>query len=111
MASTRMAFGAVLGTITDTATAVSDLVTTLGDGIGMLHATVHHASNHQKQRHVADNVMFREELITESTMRIAQSGAVALEFCRQSEDNAKLFDDAQSKLLAAFEAFDKPTSK
>ena len=106
MATTRMAFGAVLGTITDTAKAVSDLVTTAGDGIGMLHATVHQASQHQKQRHVADNVSFREELVTESSMRIAATGATALAFCRESDDNKQLFEDAQAKLLEAFATFD-----
>lgn len=106
MATTRMALGALLGTVTDTAKAVSDLVTTCGDGIGMLHATVHQASDHQRQRHVADNVSFREELITESSLRIAATGAQALAFCRQGDDEAKLFEDAQSKLLEAFAKFD-----
>lgn len=109
MASTRMAFGSILGTVTATATAASDLIETAGLGVGMLNKFVREASTDQTERAVAHRATFRETVLREASMEIAVGNAEALEFCKQSEQNETLYMDAQSKLKAAFAAFDQPT--
>lgn len=106
MASTRMAFGAIMGTITNTASAVSDLANTVGDSVGMLNKFVESASIDQRERHVVHRTTFREQLIREASMEIAKGDAETLVFCKESEENKQLFENAQSKLLAAFDNFD-----
>lgn len=106
MATTRMTFGAVLSTVTNTANAVSDAVNTVGDAIGMANSFVNNAAIDQKERQVAHRAIFRSQLIRESSMEIAKGNAEALAFARESDDNAKLFTEAQDLLSAAFDAFD-----
>lgn len=106
MATTRMAVGSILGTVTDTANAVSDLVKTTGLGIGMLNNAVLNMSVDQKERQVAHRATFRSTIVREASMEIAKGNAEALAFCRESEDNKTLFETAQSQLLTAFENYD-----
>lgn len=110
MATTRMAFGSILGTVTDTANAVSDLVKTTGLGIGMVNTFVQNASIDQKERQVAHRATFRSTLIREASMEIAKGNAESLAFIRESEDNAKLFSEAQDLLTSVFANFDSKKS-
>lgn len=106
MATTRMTFGAVLSTLTNTANAVSDVVNTIGDGVGMANSFVQSASIDQKERQVAHRATFRQTLLRESSMEIAKGNAEAVAFRNESQLNAELFDQAAELLNNAFAAFD-----
>ena len=110
MATTRMTFGSLLSMVTNTANAVGDLAGTVGDGVGMLNKFVESASIDQRERHVVHRTTYRAQLIRDSAMDMAKSNADALAFCRESEDNKKLFADAQAELLEAFTKLDSTKS-
>lgn len=110
MATTRMTLGSLLGMVTNTANAVGDLAGTIGDGVGMLNKFVESASIDQRERHVVHRTDYRSQLIRDSATAMAKSNADVLAFCRESEDNRLLFEEAQSELLAAFAAFDSAKS-
>lgn len=106
MATTRMTVGSILGTITDTANMASNLVRTASGGVDMLNRFVDSASTDQRERQVAHRATYRSNLIREASMEIAKGNAESLAFARESEDNKKLFEDAQSLLTSAFATFD-----
>ena len=108
MATTRLAFGSVLGTVADTANTISDLVKTTGLGIGMVNKFVSEASVDQRERAVAHRATFRNSLIKEASMEIARSGKEVVDFMAESADNSALYLDAEATLKAAFAAFDGP---
>jgi hypothetical protein len=105
-----MTFGSILGMVTNTANAVSDLAGTVGDGVGMLNKLVESASIDQRERHVVHRTTYRSQLIRDSAMDMAKGNAEALSFCRESTDNELLFKAAQDELLVAFTAHDSSKS-
>lgn len=60
VSTSRMTFGAVLGTVQTTAFAVSETMQGLSNSAGMFNATVLHAKSKQALRHKADQVSFVE---------------------------------------------------
>lgn len=106
MATARMTFGSILGMVTNTANAVGDLTGTLGDGVGMLNKFVENASIDQRERHVVHRTTYRSQLIRDASMDMAKANKEAITFIKESPENAELFNDAQSKLNAAFAEFD-----
>jgi hypothetical protein len=91
MATTRMTFGAVLGTITDTAGMVSKTVTTVSGGIDMASRFVESAATDQRDRHAIHRKTFRDTLLREARIEVARSNREVLDFCAESEVNAKLY--------------------
>lgn len=108
MSNIRTTFGSVLGTVTAAANVVGNTMNTASGGVDMLNRFVESASVDQRERQVAHRATFRSTLVREASIEIAKGNAEALAFAAESETNAKLFNDAQSDLLAAFAAFDDP---
>lgn len=98
MATARMTFGSILGTITDTASMVSKTVNTIGGGIDMANRFVESASTDQKDRQVIRRKTFRDQLLRESRMEVARSNKEVIDFCKENEDNQKLYEAAQEYL-------------
>lgn len=94
MATTRMTFGAVLGTITDTAGMVSKTVTTISGGIDMASSFVESAATDQRDRQAIHRKTFRDTLLREARIDIARSNREVLDFCADSETNATLYSQA-----------------
>ncbi len=106
MATARMTFGSLFGMVTNTANAVGDLAGTLGDGVGMLNKFVASASIDQNERHIVHRTNYREQLILDTSISMAKAQDEALAFVNESPTKAKLFENAQAKLIAAFNAAD-----
>ncbi|WP_449474081.1 hypothetical protein [Sphingobium chungangianum] len=98
MATTRMTFGAVLGTITDTASMVSKTVTTIGGGIDMANRFVESAATDQRDRQAIHRKTFRDTLLREARIDVARSNREVFDFCTESQANAALYAQAQEYL-------------
>lgn len=72
MATARMTLGAALGTINDTATAISSVVTTISDGVGMLHDYTRDARRKQQLRMIGDEDDYINRLTEDRAKENAQ---------------------------------------
>tara|TARA_R110000787_G_scaffold13410_4_gene42126 strand:+ start:11197 stop:11529 length:333 start_codon:yes stop_codon:yes gene_type:complete len=107
MATARMIFGSMLGTISSTADAVSALVNSGTGSIDMLNRFVQSAATDQRERHVAHRASFRQTLMRDTKMEIAAGNAVAVRFREESEVNQKLFDEAEKMIDDIFSKYDR----
>lgn len=96
-----LSIGAIFGAVASTANAVTSLVTTATDSVGMLDRYVKDASLRQKQTSAADAVTFTEELGVRKAKEIAQLQLEVISFCSNSDEHKQLFTEGYSKVMAA----------
>jgi hypothetical protein len=89
MSTTRLSFGAVLGTVQAAATAVTSTLDAVTGGVGMLNSFVVKAADEQRIRHIADKEDFIENLVLERTEQRATSAIKMEKFAAKSPDHAK----------------------
>ena len=94
MSTTRLTFGAVLGTVQNAATTVTTTLDAVNNGVGMLSSFVTEASINQKLRNVADREDFLENLIQERAEARALSAIKVETFCKKSAEHAQHYADA-----------------
>lgn len=70
IANSRLALGALLGTVASTANAVSDTVTGLGESAGMFNAAVRNARANQAVRHKLDQATFSKSYANQKALEI-----------------------------------------
>ena len=99
MSTTRMSFGAVLGSVQSAATTITSTLDAATGAVGMLTAFVSKASDEQRVRHVADKEDFVENLIMERAEMRSIACLKAEKFITKSADHAKHYGAA----YAAFE--------
>lgn len=97
MSTTRMSFGAVLGSIQSAATTVTSTLDAATGAVGMLTAFVSKASDEQRIRHVIDKEDFIENLIIERTEMNAIAALKLEKFISKSPDHAKHAQRAYEK--------------
>lgn len=100
MSTTRMSFGAVLGSIQSAATTVTSTLDAATGAVGMLTAFVSKASDEQRIRHVIDKEDFIENLIIERTEMNAVAALKLEKFISKSPDHAKHAKRAYEKYSA-----------
>jgi len=98
MASIKLAAGTVLDTVANTAKVVSDTAQTLSGAVGMANRFIESASVDQKDRQLIHRKTFRDTLLRESRINIAQSNKEVVDFIAESEANAKLYAQAEEYL-------------
>lgn len=104
--STRLTFGAVLGSVQSAANTVTGALDAASAGIGMLNSFVTQAADNQKIRQIADKEDFIETLIMEKAEQRATAHLKADKFCSKSADHSKHYNSAYSayeKLLRGTE--------
>lgn len=94
MSTTRLSFGAVLGTIQATANTVTGALDAASAGVGMLNSFVTQAADNQRIRQVADKEDFIENLIMEKAQQRSESYLKVEKFCSKSESHAKHYASA-----------------
>lgn len=94
MSTTRLAFGAILGTVQNAATTVTTTLDAVNNGVGMLSSFVTEASINQRLRNVADREDFMENLIQERAEARALSALKVEAFCAKSAEHAQHYADA-----------------
>lgn len=92
--STRLTFGAVLGSVQSAATTVTTTLDAATGAVGMLNAFVVKAADEQRVRHVADKEDFVENLIQERAEQRAVSALKAEKFMSKSADHARHYESA-----------------
>ncbi|QDH84044.1 hypothetical protein KMC60_gp01 [Achromobacter phage vB_AxyP_19-32_Axy11] len=97
VATTRVTFGAVLGTINEAATTVSSTFGTATKAVGMLNTFVSAAADKQALRTKVDLHEFKTRLIEEKSMEEARRKVAIEDFCKD-EVNAKHFKSAYDRL-------------
>lgn len=97
MATTRMTFGALLGTVTTTADTLTKVVSTVSNGVDMANRFVESASVDQKDRQVIHRKVFRDNLLRESRMNVAKANREVVDFCEDAK-NKELYNQAQTLL-------------
>lgn len=92
---------AIFGAVASTANAVTSLVTTATDSVGMLDRYVKDASIRQRKNSAADAITFDEELAVRTAKSIAQTQLDVIAYCSNSDQHRDLYNDAYSKVMAA----------
>lgn len=98
MTTARMTASAVLGTITETASTVTNVVKTVSDAVTIGNRFVESAMIDQKDRQVIHRKTFRDQLLRDSRMEVARSNAEVLDFVNESDQNKKLYESATEYL-------------
>ena len=98
MTSARMTLSAVLGTVTETASTVTNVVKTVSDAVTIGNRFVESAMIDQKDRQVIHRKTFRDQLLRDSRMEVARSNAEVLDFINESDNNKKLYESATEYL-------------
>lgn len=104
MATSRITFGAVLGTIGDAAGTLSTVLNTATTAVSMASKFVEDAKEQQRIRSVVEMDSFGEVLAEESAMAEASRKSDILAFCKKSATHQELFNTAYNRvktLLAA----------
>ena len=97
MSTTRMSFGAVLGSVQSAATTITSTLDAATGAVGMLTAFVSKASDEQRIRHVADKEDFIENLVLERAEMRSIANIKAEKFMAKSGDHTKHFKSAYDR--------------
>lgn len=100
MSTTRMSFGAVLGSVQSAATTITSTLDAATGAVGMLTAFVAKASDEQRIRHLIDKEDFIENLIIERTEMNALAALKLEKFVAKSPAHAKHAEKAYAKYSA-----------
>jgi hypothetical protein len=103
MASLKLAYGAVLGTVAGAATSVSSVFTATNNSIAMLEAFITKASTEQKLNHLDEAELFVERLLDKHAEEVTKLKAKAEAFCAQSPAHRIEYDAAKANLKAKIE--------
>ena len=93
MSTTRLSFGAVLGTIQATANTLTGALDAAAAGVGMLNGFVTQAADNQRIRQIADREDFVENLIMEKAEQASEAIIKAHKFCTKSPEHAKAYNE------------------
>lgn len=97
MSTTRLSFGAVLGTVQSAATTVTTTLDTVAVAVGMATTFVTQAADNQRLRQIADREDFVENLIMEKSEQRTLSNLKVEKLISKSPDHAKHYSAAYAK--------------
>lgn len=89
MSTTRLSFGAVLGTVQSAATTITATLDTVSTAVGMATSFVTQAADNQRLRQIADKEDFIENLIMEKAEQRATAHLKAEKFISKSAQHAE----------------------
>lgn len=92
MSTTRLSFGAVLGSVQSAANTMTGALEAASAGIGMLNSFVTQAADNQRIRQVADKEDFVEDLIREKGQQRTESDVKVAKFTSKSEGHLKAYN-------------------
>jgi len=98
MTTARITAGAVLGTVSQAANTVTDIVKTAGSGVTIVNRFVESAATDQKDRQLIHRKTFRDRLLQESRMEVARRNLEVLAFISESDDYKLLYQEAEAYL-------------
>lgn len=104
MATARITFGSVLGTVNTAAQTVTGALGAIGSSVGMLSSYVERAAEEQRVRQLADAETFVDRLIEEKAMEHTERQVEVQDFRKRSDLHSHEFDTAKAR----FEALLRP---
>lgn len=113
MSTTRLSFGAVLGTVQSAATSLTATLDTVSTAVGMATSFVTQAADNQRYRQIADKEDFIENLIMEKSEQRSIANLKVEKFVQKSPDHAKHYKaayDKFTKLLRTPEELEEATT-
>ena len=109
-ATARMTIGALFGTVTNAAGAVSSTIDAVSAGVGMLETFVDNAALQQRKRMAADIVDLDQRIAVEKGEQMAQREVDTLKFCSQSDFHKESFDRNYALIVAALKGYSRTAS-
>lgn len=111
MATVRMAAGNLLGTVSDTANAISTTMNTVAGGISILNSKVQ--VMHQKQRiaGIAEIENFEEQLIKNSNLENVKLEETVRAYIGNDPEKQAAYNKYDEKLRAAIAKFRKESTE
>ena len=100
MASTRLAFGNILGTVVDAANTVSTSLNVVTKSVGMLDAFVTNAAETQAIRMKLEQSSRTEQLIEETALADTQRQQGIKEYLDKNPGTADMYNENQKRLQA-----------
>lgn len=111
MATVRMAAGNLLGTVADTANAISTTMNTVAGGVSILNDMVNNIKNKRRESTLVEMISYRDNLINDASLDAVKREENIRSYIGSDEGKQKSFNDFHSKLEAAFEDYDKKNSE
>lgn len=93
MSTTRLSFGAVLGTVQATANTLTGALDAAAAGVGMLNSFVTQAADNQRLRQVADKEDFIEDLVREKAQQRTESDVKIAKFTSKSTGHLAAYNN------------------
>lgn len=111
MATVRMAAGNLLGTIADTANALSTTMNTVAGGVSILNDMVNNVKNKRRESTLVEMISYRDNLINDASLDAVKREENIRSYIGNDEEKQKSFNIFHGKLEAAFEAYDRKNSE
>lgn len=111
MATVRMAAGNLLGTVADTANAISTTMNTVAGGVSILNDMVNNIKNKRRESTLVEMISYRDNLINDASLDAVKREENIRSYIGNDEGKQKSFNDFHSKLEAAFENYDRKNSE
>jgi hypothetical protein len=101
MATVRMATTAALGVVTETATAITDVVKSASTGARMLNAFVEDQARRQQIDIKLGFVGYEDRKIAEKQIEIAQQHKAIAQYAQENPEQVELLNKIREQLVAA----------
>ena len=103
MATARLTVGAIFDTVAGTANTLTKTVGLVNDIVGMGSSFIESAAQDQRDALALHRETYRESLIQEKAMEIAELDRQAITYCNQSDTHKELYMNAKAKLSKVFD--------
>lgn len=110
MATVRMAAGNLLGTVADTANAVSTTMNTVAGGVSILNDMVNNIKNKRRESTLVEMISYRDNLINDASLDAVKREENIRSYIGNDEAKQKSFNDFHNKLNDAFQKYDQQNS-
>lgn len=107
MATVRMAAGSVLGTVTDTANAISSTVNTISGGMGILNDMVTTMRNKRQESTLVEMISYRSNLISDAALEQVKREENIRNYIGSDPAKQEAYNNFSNKLNEAFTNYDK----
>ena len=97
-ATTAAAYRSALGSVVKGTAAVGTIFDVASDSISMLGSFVKEHADRQKVTHAVEREIWLENLEHDTSMRLAEVAVQAQTFCAKSENHAKFYEAANSRI-------------
>jgi hypothetical protein len=111
MATTRMAAGSILGSVTDVANSISAVFNTVTDSVSMAHNYVKHQRSKQEETQLVDQINFRNRLVEDTAKENTKRQEEITNWLSNNEIRTQLYNKNHSQLLEAFAKYDASKSE